>query len=639
MSETSGTVVISNSSIFRGIDVDKVLSNSQYFIRELFEAGNVKTKLVEADYVIESLDQKGSYLELSIFGDEWEILVESVVKAVSDLEMYASLYSEYGTRMYFGKRSNGDTYQYSYEDDGGDEVEQDYFDIGVFKKQLKSHEGKWLELLPPEIKEKSPNILPVNPSFIDVSGGIDEIKSGCMGCYVSNKEFLGDVKGAEISGDLDELSAEAIIHIRNNDISSFRLVLDRIKKFIYGSLSLDAIVEFIVYQNEIGLTIGEAQNFAEELVSNFPKYYLKKSLFTSFVEESIAPRDECPYGSVFPEALLNAHSEKPIYKSLSNAISSAARNDQVDLLSRLLKIEEENIYEDKSKVKKSKFKRTVMAAAYGAAWNDNIESLRILLPLTSKKKSADLFEAAAEAGSTEILKLLVETGVNINPQKDTLFYKVVCCWDFEVIGALFEYGLQVPEDGTVLDDCMQKLVSQYTTKKNELIESKEIFELIRKNRPGFLELIEDKEKIVEKSFYKGRNAWSMIFGKEEKTKSLGVGHFRMIIEVLDLFISENIERNPQIFNTFIFEACIRTMPVSFQKLKDAGADVNALHNGSSLIEIANEEADIYFFGRRKDLNTIHKVNALRILDLLGEDLSRFPLDLVEYTRKLYKKYD
>jgi len=167
MSDVWGTIIIPNLDDFSGFDISNIPDDSEPFVTKIFETGGFNIKaLSNGAYTIEEILTIDGYIQLTIFGDEWVPFAKSAMREDRHLEFYGALNSEYGTCMYFARNANGESFYYWYEDDGGDESEQDDFDIDQYKKELAEKEIRYLSIIPDVLKASCEDILPRQPLFL-----------------------------------------------------------------------------------------------------------------------------------------------------------------------------------------------------------------------------------------------------------------------------------------------------------------------------------------------------------------------------------------------------------------------------------------------------------------------------------------
>lgn len=167
MPEVGGTVIIPILKEFKEFNIANIPAENSLFIERMFEVGGFNKKaLINGSYSIEEAVSLNGYIMLSIFGSEWLPFAVSAMKEDRSLEFYGVFNHEHGTHLYFARNSKGESFQYWYEDDGGDESEQDDFDINQYKNELSKKEERYLSIIPSELKAACEDILPMKPLFL-----------------------------------------------------------------------------------------------------------------------------------------------------------------------------------------------------------------------------------------------------------------------------------------------------------------------------------------------------------------------------------------------------------------------------------------------------------------------------------------
>jgi len=168
MPEIAGVVIVPKLDVFDGYDAAKIVEDERLFVEMIFEIGGFNKKALDnGPYTIEEASIQGEYIELGVFGGEWYMLGKSAVQNKDrHLELYAKFHDEYGTIIYLARNSAGESFGYSYEDDGGDESEQDYFDIDEYISDLESKEKKYLSIIPNAVISTISSIYPEKPMFL-----------------------------------------------------------------------------------------------------------------------------------------------------------------------------------------------------------------------------------------------------------------------------------------------------------------------------------------------------------------------------------------------------------------------------------------------------------------------------------------
>lgn len=168
MSEIAGVVIIPKLDAFDGVNAEAIVEDERSFVETIFEIGGFNKKALDnGPYTIEEATIQDKYIELGVFGGEWYMLGKSAVQNKDrQLELYARFNDEYGTVIYLARNSSGESFGYSYEDDGGDESDQDDFDIDAYISDLESKEKKYLSIIPGDVISTFSSIHPEKPMFL-----------------------------------------------------------------------------------------------------------------------------------------------------------------------------------------------------------------------------------------------------------------------------------------------------------------------------------------------------------------------------------------------------------------------------------------------------------------------------------------
>ena len=168
MSEMWGMVVIPRQGALGSFETNEIVADEMPFVEAIFDVGGFNQgALNNGTYTIENAAIQGDYIELEVSGGEWYLVGKSAVtNSDRHLEIYARFNDEYGTRIYLARNREGESFGYAYDDDGGDESEQDFFDIDKYKLDLEEKERKYLSIIPQVVQLTFSSILPEKPMFL-----------------------------------------------------------------------------------------------------------------------------------------------------------------------------------------------------------------------------------------------------------------------------------------------------------------------------------------------------------------------------------------------------------------------------------------------------------------------------------------
>ncbi|MGD9170518.1 MAG: hypothetical protein PVI97_10735 [Candidatus Thiodiazotropha sp.] len=168
MPEVGGIIIVPNLDEFQDFDIANIALDNRAFVEKMFEVGGFNKKaLINGSYSIEEAILLGGYIKLSVFGPEWLPVAASAMRKDRFLELYAVFNHEYGSRFYFARNAEGNSFHYWYEEDGGDESEQDDFDVGRYVSELQEKEKLYLSTIPSAVQMACEGVLPEKPMFLD----------------------------------------------------------------------------------------------------------------------------------------------------------------------------------------------------------------------------------------------------------------------------------------------------------------------------------------------------------------------------------------------------------------------------------------------------------------------------------------
>ena len=161
MSEAWGKVIIKASDeIHTNLAKDNRYVNEETISQLLTYAGLMPSIDREMGFSIEGVQRKGNYVALDIFDGNWIELARNISRNGKNIEIYAYVGDEYGTVVFCALNQDCSNIEYWYEQDGGDESCQDGFDEDAFYKEISDKKNKWLSLIPQQVKNDFPDLLP-----------------------------------------------------------------------------------------------------------------------------------------------------------------------------------------------------------------------------------------------------------------------------------------------------------------------------------------------------------------------------------------------------------------------------------------------------------------------------------------------
>ncbi|TQV88049.1 hypothetical protein [Aliikangiella coralliicola] len=93
----------------------------------------------------EGVERKGDFLEITIFGEEWMYFCNSLTKKGKNIELYGSIFHEYGATEFYALNSDGGRYCRIVDYEGYQEVNEDVV-INGWKKNIPDSIKPMLEL-------------------------------------------------------------------------------------------------------------------------------------------------------------------------------------------------------------------------------------------------------------------------------------------------------------------------------------------------------------------------------------------------------------------------------------------------------------------------------------------------------------
>lgn len=98
------------------------------------------------DFYVEGIEQKEGFIRIQIFGDEWMDAIQLLVKNGNNVEVYGSIFHEYGCREYYALNSVSDRFLEAIDYEGGEEFDEE----AVI--------AAWLNVVPESVKLMFPDV-------------------------------------------------------------------------------------------------------------------------------------------------------------------------------------------------------------------------------------------------------------------------------------------------------------------------------------------------------------------------------------------------------------------------------------------------------------------------------------------------
>ena len=159
MGDAWGAVCVPVHEDLERFHLDLLADVAEDFKAELFSIYGFEPSVLNQRYFqLKNSLLVGRFLCLKVEDIGWSDLCRHILGEHPDSELYATLYSGYGQRFFFASNGQGETFSFSFQDDG-DERDQEGFDIDAFEARLSDDEKVWLGLLDDELKSACPALL------------------------------------------------------------------------------------------------------------------------------------------------------------------------------------------------------------------------------------------------------------------------------------------------------------------------------------------------------------------------------------------------------------------------------------------------------------------------------------------------
>lgn len=180
MGDAWGTVCIPVHENLKKFHPDLLADVCEEFKTELFSIYGFRPSDLNRRYFqLKNSLLVGRFLCLKVEDIGWSHLCRHIIDKKPDAELYATLCSEYGQRFFYASNGRGETFSFSFEDDG-DERDQEDFDGDAFEARLSDDETRWLGLVNDKLKGSCPPLLTYlgARSFEDGGFNWDRYESG-----------------------------------------------------------------------------------------------------------------------------------------------------------------------------------------------------------------------------------------------------------------------------------------------------------------------------------------------------------------------------------------------------------------------------------------------------------------------------
>jgi ankyrin repeat protein len=292
----------------------------------------------------------------------------------------------------------------------------------------------------------------------------------------------------------------------------------------------------------------------------------------------------------------------------------------------LLEIEKSNISDEVQ----SDFQSTVLYALEKAVEIGNKEAVVLLINYLSEEvisdyTTAELLIAAGKEGDLEIFDLLLGLKLTIDYSKNKVLESALEAGNPQVVKKLFDSGFKLPKQSYALESLMW---SAFKYKKNYLQKSpEELFKLLRENGLKF-SMIEERYRFIlmDRVYTFAHAAW-IDSSSQGINKEIAIRYKKAVITLTKTYINHSSTIDYQAAEknqTLLMNAVDGNLPEVVELLLKHKPNLELKNeNGKTTLDLATLEARIYILGSRKDFDKIYKVNAQKIVSMLGGDISPF----------------
>jgi hypothetical protein len=154
MSEAWGSILIKvPKEILSEVDLESD-ELSIDTIKNIFEFSENSSLLESKEFLFENsgfshegIKIKKGFLYITTFGDEWMEMIKDLIENSKNIQVYGSIYHEYGYKEYYALNDQGKTFVGTHDAEGGDDEEA-----------LTEIESKWNIFVPENVRNSFPEV-------------------------------------------------------------------------------------------------------------------------------------------------------------------------------------------------------------------------------------------------------------------------------------------------------------------------------------------------------------------------------------------------------------------------------------------------------------------------------------------------
>jgi hypothetical protein len=325
------------------------------------------------------------------------------------------------------------------------------------------------------------------------------------------------------------------------------------------------------------------------------------------------------------ELFLNYTDASNIKCGLSPAIEGASQINELGFLKRLVDIESAN-----ASGEGDDFQRTVIYALESAAEVGNLDSFILLSEYLSedeisKNSSNNLMIAAGKGGNVDVLDSLLKLKLNIDFSDNEILEVSLKKGNIHFVKKLFDIGFKLPTYSHTLESFLWAVFEydKYYPKKD----SEKLFALLIEHGLEF-NALEERYRFILMSRVYGR-AHAAWVDSSSKTINLDEAerYKRSVLELTKIYMANTSSIDYQADRektTLLMNAVEGNLPEIVELILEHKPNLSLKNeNGETALDIATHEANVYILGSRKGFDKEYKGNAVKIVSLLGGDITPF----------------
>ena len=463
---------------------------------------------------------------------------------------------------------------------------------------------------------------------IDLSTYSDSIN--CQEIY-----WLNGVKRGAQSNNFKTLLDDLKLSISEHNLETFKIQLPKTLNMECSYYFQEQLyADIFNYESElINKNSTSKKIFLQHMLSSGTTPQFGENNFCDTVNLSLVKSQNNPakFESIeLAEIFLNYTDTKKLNCSLAGAIRSVAQLNQTTFLNRLVTIETSNSLSDI----KAELDNTFVIALESAFEANNFEAGELLANRLSKKlisiyQTQQLLIAAGKSANIKILDLLLTLNISIDFSRYHVLEQALVTGNSEIVEKLFNIGFTLPSTSHALESLMWSTYKYNTAynNKNQI----QLFEILKKNGLNFSNIEKRDQFILLSRVYTfAHAAWVDIHKKNTSYESAKI-YKKSIIELTQLYLkhTKSIDyQHGREQHTLLMQAVEGNLPDIVEIILSQHPNLGLKNNrGKTALDIATQEARIYILGSRKGFDKIYKLNAKKIVSLLGGDITPFSTNI------------